>query len=86
MGVGVLGTEDGTDLVDTTEIGSNGHLFCQLGRLGQECRATKVVDLEDTGSRFSGSTLQLGSVDFDETRARLGRYGTGCKSQTEHGR
>ena len=39
VGVGVLRTEDGADLVDTLEVGSDGHLLGKLRRLSKECLA-----------------------------------------------
>ena len=67
MSVGVLGPEDGTNLVHPLHISGDGHLFSQLGRLGQEGWATEVVDLENGGTGLGGSGLELGGLDLGET-------------------
>mgnify|MGYP007054560256 CR=1 FL=1 len=66
VGVGVLGAEDGADLVDAAEVRRDGHLLGQLGALGEEGGAAEVVDLEDAGAGLGGGALQLGGVDLDE--------------------
>jgi hypothetical protein len=77
--VGVLGAEDGADLVDALHIGRDGHLLAELGRLRQEDRPSKIVNFEDAGTGFRGSTLELGGyVTFSSVQLRLSR--TNCGS------
>ncbi|KAI6770941.1 hypothetical protein HG531_009796 [Fusarium graminearum] len=66
VGVGVFGTEDRADLKDTAKVGRNGLLLGELGTLGKESPATKVVHGEDSGTTLCGSRLQLGGVDLNE--------------------
>jgi len=69
VGVTVLRTEHRADLEHAAEVGRNGHLLAQLGRLREESGAAEVVDLEHARAGFRRHALQLGRVDLDEILA-----------------
>ena len=66
VSVGLLGPEDGANLVHLLHIGGDGHLLSQLRGLSQERRATEVVDLEDGRTGLSGSGLKFRRLDLGE--------------------
>ncbi|TFA99250.1 hypothetical protein CCMA1212_008992 [Trichoderma ghanense] len=51
-------------VLDATKVGRDGHLLGELGALGQEGLAAKVVDLEHGGTALGGGRLKLGGVDL----------------------
>ena len=67
VGIAVLGAEDRPDFVYSLEVGSDTHLLRKLGTLREKCGTAKILDGEDTGSRFSGATLELGRVYFNKS-------------------
>lgn len=67
VSVGILGSEDGTNLVHLLHIGCNGHLLGQLRRLGQERRAAEVVNLEDGRTGLGSRGLEFRRLDLGET-------------------
>ena len=66
VGVGILSPEDGTNLVHLLHISGNGHLLGQLRRLGQECWATEIVDLEHSGTGLGGGGMEFRGLDLGE--------------------
>jgi len=66
VSVRVLGTEDGANFENATEVGRDGLLLGELRTLGEESAATEVVDSEDSGTTFSGGRLKLWGIDFNK--------------------
>lgn len=66
VGVGVLSTEDGSDLEHAGETTAKGHLLVELRGLSEATVLLEVLELEHVGTTFGGATDQLGGVDFDE--------------------
>lgn len=66
VSVGVLGSEDGSNLKHSLKVTRHEHLLVQLGRLGQEGITLEVVELENVSSTLGGGSNHLGSVDLNE--------------------
>ena len=57
MRVRIFSSKDGANFVNALKIRSNCHLLRELGRLSEERGTSEIVQLENTGARFRGSTL-----------------------------
>lgn len=67
--VAIFCSENRTNFVHPFEIGGNTHLLWKLGRLCKESWPSEIIDFEDCGSRFRGTTLKLRGVDFNKAFA-----------------
>src|SRR5271163_3558227 len=68
MRVRIFSSKDGANFVNTLKIRSNCHLLRELGGLSEERGTSEIVQLENTGARFRGSTLSR-SVSVEKVMA-----------------
>jgi hypothetical protein len=59
IGVGVLGTEDGSDFEDTLHITAKNHLLVKLRRLGEASFLVEIGKAEDISTTLGSTTDEL---------------------------
>jgi hypothetical protein len=60
VGVGVLSTEDWTDLENSLHVTAKDHLLVELRALSEASLLAEVVKSEDVGTTFGSTTDKLG--------------------------
>lgn len=66
VGVGIFGSEDGTNFKDSFEVTTEGHLLVKLWALGHASVLSEVLKVEHVGTTLGCSSEEFWRVDLNE--------------------